>query len=96
MRPAGHFEALELSFFRAHFVLLDCGHCYSAGGRLKVYFCCGKKSFLENLGIRTIFLGNDLIAGFRGFKLMEINEPQRLELSGCFFLRRPQTKKQCL
>ena len=35
MRPAGHFEALELSFFRAHFVLLDCGHCYCAGGRLK-------------------------------------------------------------
>ena len=27
---------------------------------------------------------------------MEINEPQRLELSGCFFLRRPKTKKQCL
>ena len=38
MRPAGHFEALELSFFRAHFVLLDCGHCYCAGGRLKIYY----------------------------------------------------------
>ena len=59
-------------------------------------FLLREKNLLENLGIRTIFLGNDLIAGFRGFKLMEINEPQRLELSGCFFLRRPQTKKQCL
>ena len=38
MRPAGHFEALELSFFRAHFVLLDCGHCYCAGGRLNIYY----------------------------------------------------------
>ena len=36
-----------------------------------------KGAKLEDLGIRTIFLGNG-VAGFRGFKLMEINS------NGCF------------
>ena len=38
----------------------------------------------QNIGIRTIFLGKGQ-AVFRGFKLMEMNEPQRLERPGWRF-----------
>ena len=45
MWPVGHFEVLGLSFFRDHFVLLDCGHCYCFGGRSNLY------SFQAYLGL---------------------------------------------
>jgi len=40
-----------------------------------------QKKTAENIGIRTIFIGN-WIAGFRGFKLMELLAALRLEIPG--------------
>ena len=50
-------------------------------------------TFLENLGIRTIFLRQPEQAGFRGFKLMEINVATAVFQVFCFW---EQPKIPCI